>query len=294
MQQRTFGLTALFVCAIAAPALAQSRMELQNNLDMRVLQTQVQQLTLAINTLAEKVKATDARIEAQGTQLMKGFNDQKTQLDALASQQRTLSNSESDSALRILQLSSEIKTIREGLVAQQTLLNEILTQLQQPGSATGATGGTGSGAGGDGVPPPGTPPTRTPASIPASPTAIYNNAKDYFYKSDYNTAITLLGDAIKRYPDSPEAVLAQLLIGDSWVSLGGHNPEALAAYALVIKNYNDPDRVADAYYKQGQVYEATNQKDLAIKSYQDCVRLFPNNSAADLAKVNLKRLGVIK
>jgi len=289
MKHRTFGVTALLLCAIAAPALAQSKAELQIFLDMRVLQTQVAQLTLAVNQLAEKVKGTDARIEAQASQLMKGFNDQKTQLDALASQQRTLNNSESDSALRILQLSSEIKTIREGLVSQQTVLNEILTHLQQTGGAGAATG-----TAGDPSAPPGTTAARTPASIPASPSAIYNNAKDYFYKSDYNTAITLLGDAIKRYPDSPEAVLAQLLIGDSWVYLGGHNPEALAAYALVIKNYNDPDRVSDAYYKQGQVYEATNQKDAAIKSYQDCVAKFPNNSAATLATQALKRLGVIK
>jgi TolA-binding protein len=135
---------------------------------------------------------------------------------------------------------------------------------------------------------------HTPASVPASPTAIYNNAKNYFYNGDYKNAITLLENAITRYPDSPEAVLAQSLIGDSWVSLGGHNPEALAAYALVIKNYTDPDRVADAFYKQGQVYEATNQKDLAIKSYQDCIQRFPNNSAATFSTMALKRLGIIK
>ena len=291
MTHRTFGVTALLVCAIAAPALAQSKAEMQIFLDLRVLQTQVQQLTLAVNALAEKMKGTDARIEAQASQLMKGFNDQKTQLDAMASQQRALNNSESDSALRILQLSSEIKTIREGLVSQQTLLNEILTQLQQPGSAGGTAGAGGTGA--DGAPP-GTPQTRTPTSIPASPSAIYNNAKSYFYNGDFKNAITLLGDAITRYPDSPEAVMAQALIGDSWVSLGGHNPEALAAYALVIKNYTDPDRLADAYYKQGQVYEASNQKDAAIKSYQDCVAKYPNNSAATFATMALKRLGVIK
>ncbi len=293
MKLRTFGVTALLLCAFAAPALAQSKAELQLFLDMRVLQTQVQQLTLLVNQLAEKMKGTDARIEAQANQIVKGFNDQKTQLDQLAAQQRTLSNSESDSALSILKLSSEVKAIREGLVSQQTVLNEILTHLQQ-GGGTAAGGGAGTGAtGADPNAPAGTQPTR-PASIPASPTAIYNNAKDYFYKTDYKNAIILLGDAIQRYPDSPEAVFAQLLIGDSWVGLGGHNQEALAAYALVIKNYNDPDRVADAYYKQGQVYEATNQKDLAIKSYQDCVAKFPNNSAATLATQALKRLGVIK
>jgi TolA-binding protein len=139
-------------------------------------------------------------------------------------------------------------------------------------------------------------PARTPVqtSIPPSPTAIYANAKNYFYNSDYNSAIRLLEDAIKRFPDSPEAPMAQVLIGDSHDSLG-HNQEALAAYGLVIKNYTDPERVAEALYKQGSTYEKLNQKDNAIKSYQDCIQRFgPTSSMGILSTTALKRLGVIK
>jgi len=283
MRFRQFSLGVALLCSLATPAWAQSRMETQITLDMRVLQAQVQQLTLAINTLAEKLKGTDTRIEEQANAMLRGFTEQKSQIESLAAQQRSLNNSENDSALRILQLSSEIQAIRTGLEKQQTVLNEILNQLQSTGGAGGGTGSTD----------PGATPVRTPVStsIPPSPSGVYANAKKYFYDTDYNTAIQLLADAIKRFPDSPEAPLAQYLIGESHDALG-HNQDALAAYALVIKSYTDPDRVSDAYYKQGQVYEKMNQKDNAVKSYQDCVRLFPNSSAAILSGTALKRLGI--
>jgi TolA-binding protein len=282
--RRTLGVVLL--CVVATPAWAQSRVESQLFLDMRVLQTQVQQLTLAVNTLAEKLKGTDTKIEEQANAMLRAFTEQKSQIESLAAQQRSLNNSANDTALRILQLSSEIQSIRTGLEKQQTALNEILNQLQTGASAAG-TGATGA-AGTDPNAPARTP---VPTSIPPSPTAIYANAKKYFYDTDYTTAIQLLADAIKRFPDSPEAPLAQTLIGDSHDALG-HSQEALAAYGLVIKTYTDPDRVSDAYYKQGLIYEKITQKDNAIKSYQDCVRLFPSSSAAVLSSNALKRLGI--
>jgi len=285
MRCRPCSLGVVLFCLIAAPVWAQSKVEQQLFLDLRVLQAQVQQLTLAVNTVAEKLKGTDARIEDQATVLQRAFAEQKSQIDALAAQQRTLNNAENDTALRILQLSSELQSIRSGLEKQQTALNEILNQLQAGGGAGGgATGSTTTDPNG-----PAKPPVQT--SIPPSPTAIYANAKKYYFDTDYNSAIQLLADAIKRFPDSPEAPMAQILIGDSHDALG-HNQEALAAYQAVIKTYNDPDRVADALYKQGQTYEKLGQKDNAIKSYQECVTRFPNSSAKDLSNTALKRLGV--
>lgn len=286
MRCRFCSLGVLLVCLIAAPAWAQSNAERQLFLDMRVLQQQVQTLTLAVNTLAEKLKGTDSRIEEQAAALARGFAEQKSQIESLASQQRSLTNSGNDTALRVLQLSSELQSIRTGIEKQQTALNEILNLLQ--------TGAGAAAAGGGSTPTDPNAPARTPAptSIPPSPTAIYANAKKYYYDTDYTSAIQLLTDALKRFPDSPEAPMAQVLIGDSHDSLG-HTQEALAAYGLVIKNYTDPDRLADAYYKQGLMYEKLNQKDNAIKSYQDCIRVFGATSSMGIMSANaLKRLGI--
>src|SRR5689334_20030155 len=120
MKSRPCGLGVVLVCLLATPAWAQSKVEQQLFLDMRVLTTQVQQLTLAVNTLAEKMKGTDARIEEQANALARGFAEQKSQIESLAAQQRSLTNSGNDTALRILQLSSELQSIRTGLEKQQT------------------------------------------------------------------------------------------------------------------------------------------------------------------------------
>jgi tol-pal system protein YbgF len=277
----------LAACAIAAPAAAQNRVELTLLLEMRTLQNSVQQLTEAINAVAEHLKRTDSLLEGQANALLKGFADQKVLINELSQAQRTLGEREGEVSVRVLQLNQEMKAIREGLAMQQTLLNQILAQLPQPAAATAA------GAEPT-APPAAQPPPKTGADIPPSPGEYYSAAFNYFYKGQFDSAVDTLTDAIKRYPDSPEAARAQLTIGDAYQAMGGHDAEALAAYQLVIKNYKDPEVLPDAYLKQGDTLERLGQKDSARKSYEDVRKLFPNSSAAIFAQAALKRLGYIK
>ncbi len=76
--------------------------------------------------------------------------------------------------------------------------------------------------------------------------------------------------------------------------MGGHDAEALAAYALVIKTYTDPDVLPDAYLKQGDANERLGRKEAARKSYEEVRKDYPNSSAAIFALAALKRLGYIK
>ncbi len=100
MRHRTYGPLALAACLLAVPASAQNRVEQQLFLEIRTLQSQVQQLTLAVNGLSEQLKRTDARVEGQASALLKGFADQKGAIDAIATAQRALNERESDSSVR--------------------------------------------------------------------------------------------------------------------------------------------------------------------------------------------------
>jgi tol-pal system protein YbgF len=280
---------AFCAAAAAAPATAQNRVESQLFLELRTLQGQVQQLTAAVNAVAEQLKRTDGRLDSQANALLKGFADQKGLIDAIASAQRVLGERTNESSMRVLQLTQEMRAIREGLALQQTLLNEILAQLpkatpaDQPGGQAGAPPAT--------APPPG---SGRGAAIPPSPGEYYNAAFGYFFRGQYDSAIESLAEAIKRFPDSPEAARAQFTIGEAWLSMGGHDADALAAYGLVIKNYQDPEVLPDAYLKQGDAQERLGQKEAARKSYEDVRRLYPNSAAAIFALAALKRLGYIK
>ena len=281
----------IFFCAIAiafvaSPAFAQNRIESQLFLELRTLQSQMQQLTAAINAVNERLAKTDSKVDAQSNAMTKGFADQKIVIDTITGNQRTMTELQNEGSMRALQLTQEMKAIREGLGMQQSLLNQILAQLPQPGAATTPV---------DPSAPPQTAPSPRPGgSIPPSPGEYYNKAFEYFYGGKFAEAIEFLSDAITRFPDSPEAARAQQTIGDANLAMGGHDTEALAAYSLVIKNYKDPDILPDAYLKQGDAYERLGQKENARKSYEEVRAKFPSSSAQIFATAALKRLGYIK
>lgn len=283
MTHRTFvPIVVLAACVMAVPVSAQNRVDQQVFLELRTLQSQVQRLQLAINAVTEQLKRTDTRVDAQAGTVLKGFADQKGLIDAIAAAQRALNERESENAVRVLQLNQEMKAIREGLTMQQTLLNEILTLLQ-PTAAVDPT-----------APPTAPPATRAGGAVPPSPGAYYDAAFGFYFAGQFDSAIQALSDAIKRFPEFPRAASAQLTIGDAYDALGGKNKEALAAYALVIEKYKDPDVVPDAYYKQALIYEKMGQKDAAGKRLLELRKLYPESTAADLALPVLKRLGFIK
>src|SRR5512134_2876010 len=154
-------LVVILICAAAlglpAPVSAQNRTETQLLLELRTVQEQLQRMQLSVNQLADRVKNAEARLDAQASDTRKGFADQKVFVDALAATLRTLNEREGQSTTRVAQLSQEMKSIRDGLAAQQSTLNEIVNLLQPlsaaafaSAAATGVTdpaAATGAGAG---------------------------------------------------------------------------------------------------------------------------------------------------
>ena len=275
----------LLGAVMTAPVAAQNRADQQVFLDIRHLQSQVQKLQLALNAATEQLKLTEGRIDAQASAALKGFADQKVQVDAIAAGLRVLNERESEGSVRVLQLTQEMKSIREGLQMQQTLLNEIL-KLLQPATLPDPTGAT---------PPGATAPPRTGAgaALPPSPGAYYAAAFGFFFGGEYENAISTLTEAIAKFPNFPEAARAQVTIGESHAHLR-QDKEALAAFRLAITTYKDPEAVSDAYYKEALAYERLGQKDAAKKSLDELIKLYPNSTAALLAPAALKRMGFIK
>ena len=122
------------------------------------------------------------------------------------------------------------------------------------------------------------------------PTAYYGTAFGYYYAGQWELAVTALSAAIQKFPDHPEAARAQYYIGESYFQWGKHFQEALTAYTAVVTNYKDPDVVSDALYKQGETYLQLGQKDAAIKSYQQVIKLYKGSAAEILATTALRRL----
>ena len=278
---------ATFIVAVAAvsPLAAQNRAETQMLLELRTLQEQVQRLQLALNQMTERVKANETLVETRANDMRKGFADQKLLIDSITSGLRTLTERENESGVKVALLSQEMKAIRDGLTMQQTMLNEILGLLQPaPGAAAAGAAGVV-----DPTVPAGAMPPRTSSSIPPSPGEYYSRAMSYYFSGQFELAVPALEDAIKRYPDAPQAARAQLLIGESYYKSGKYK-EALTAFTATLTNYKDPDVTPDAMLKQGMAYEALGQIAQARKSYQQVIAAYKDSTAAIHATEGLKRL----
>jgi tol-pal system protein YbgF len=281
---------ATFIVAVAAasPLAAQNRTETQMLLELRTLQEQVQRLQLALNQMTERVKTNETLVETRANDMRKGFADQKLLIDSITTGLRTLTERENESGVKVALLSQEMKAIREGLTMQQTMLNQIIGLLQPAADAAGAAGVTGA-VDPTAPPPTGAAPPRTTGAIPPSPGEYYDRARNYYFRNEYELAIQALEDAIKRFPDAPQAARAQMLIGESYYKSGKYK-EALTAFTATLTNYKDPDVLPDAMYRQGMAYEALGQFAQARKSYQQVISTYKDSTAAILAAEGLKRL----
>lgn len=277
---------ATFILAMAAvsPLAGQNRAETQMLLELRTLQEQVQRLQLALNQMTERVKANETLVETRANDVRRGFADQKLLIDSITAGLRTLTERENESGVKVALLSQEMKAIRDGLTMQQTMLNEVLGLLQ-PAAAAGVTGVVDPAA----PPQTGATPPRTAGTIPPSPGEYYDRARNYYFSNQYDLAIQALEDAIKRFPDAPQAARAQMLIGESYYKSGKYK-EALTAFTATLTNYKDPDVLPDAMYRQGMAYEALGQIAQARKSYQQVISTYKNSTSAILAAEGLKRL----
>lgn len=294
MRYRTFVVQTLLLLALTLPAAAasaQNREHQQLFAEIRILQEQVQRLQLALNTALDQVGETNKRMDAAAGDTITGFANQKVLIDALAGSLRALTEREGEATVRVAQLTQEMKAIRDGLSMQQTMLNEILNLLQPAIAAatTDPTAAAAAGAAGETVPA-----VRTGTAIPPSPASYYNAAWGYYASNQFDLAIEACREALKRFPESPEAPRAQMTIGEAYLYMGQHSKEALQAFTAVIANYKDSDQVPEAYYKQGLTYEQLGQKESARKSYEQVRTAFPESTAAIFATQALKRLGYIK
>lgn len=273
----------LLSLALAPPVLAQNRVELQLFADLRMLHEVTQKLQLSVNALAEQIKATNARIDAQAEETRKGFANENIAIGEIRNSVRTLGERQNDSSVNVQRLTQEMKAIRDGLTMQNSMLNNITNLLQTPADPNAVTDPAAAAT-------PPAPPPPGGGNIPPSPSTYYTAARGYYASTKYEEAIQMGQEALKRFPDSPDAPLALMIVGDSNYQLGRFK-EALEAFTAVTSKYKDSDQLPDAYYKQGLAYQQLNQRAQARTAYQYVIKTYPDSVARTLAEQALKKLG---
>src|SRR5688572_32390423 len=95
----------------AAPAAAQNREHQQQAAELRILQEQQQQLSLAIAQVVDAIKALNARIDEAAALNRKGFADQELSIRGLGSDLSAIRERTQETDTRIRTLRDEIDAL---------------------------------------------------------------------------------------------------------------------------------------------------------------------------------------
>jgi tol-pal system protein YbgF len=274
-------IAALLALGVAAPAAAQNKREMQMMADIRMLQEQNQQLQVdlqaAVAALNETLKMINGRVDEQASAARKAFADQTLKIDQLASEQRVVREGVSESNVRISQLSQEVEAVR-------------LSIPQFPPPAMPAVDPAADPSATPGIPPaaPAAPPPA-PVGPGMSPQKLFDTARADYYGGLWDSCINGFEAYLRTFPGSPVAHEAQYLIGECNFMSGKHQ-EAVAAYNQVITTHPRTSSAPLAYFKRGKAFEELGQIDRARESYEAVMKTAPDSDAARLAKQSFDRL----
>jgi tol-pal system protein YbgF len=267
----------------AAPVAAQSREHQQMAAELRMLQEQQQQLSIAVSQLAEAIKALHPRFDESNNAVRGALANLELTIKNMANDLSAIRAQAQETGTRIGSLSDEIEALRNTLEALPGQLSQALTPAppvdpNAPAPSTGAL-----------TPPPPTTPVPVITTSGQSPTRMLTTAKSDYFQGQYSLAITGFDALLKQFPTSTAAAEAQFLIGESYFQ-EKKTAEAIAAYSAVIQNHPKSSFVPEAYYKRGVAQQEANQLDAARASYEAAVKGYPDSTAATLSQQRLAGL----
>jgi tol-pal system protein YbgF len=268
----------------ATPLVAADREHQQIAADIRMLQEQTQQVTLAIAALSQVLKSVVARLdqqsEEQAVAALKAFANQKILLDSMGGDLRVIRERSDETNVRISELDQEIEALRSAMPPPGSFLQPALDlpELEHDEQA---------------LPEVSTPSIPPPLTAGVSPRRMMDQSFADYTSGQYTLAIQGYEAFLRTFPTSEQADDAQFMIGESHFA-DRNNLDAVAAYSDVIKRFPTANTAPDAYYKRGLALERLDSLDGARESWQQVVKVFPETDAGRLAKQGLDRLAARK
>jgi len=277
------------VLALAAHPAAQNREHQQQAAELRILQEQQQQLSVAIAQMTDALKALNARLDEASAATRKGFADQELNI-------RNMSGDLSAIRERTQETDTRIRTLRDEIDALRTTISSLpslISQAAPPPTSDGvdpAAAALGAPAPVATAPPVATGPAPSTAGL--SPARMLDSAKSDYFAGQWPLAISGFEALVRAFPRSEAAGEAQFYIGETYYAQNKWR-EAIDAYGLVLEKYRNTMWVPDAYRKRGQAYAQNGQVDKAREMWEAVIKLYPESDAARLASQDLQRVNRI-
>src|SRR3954471_10052224 len=129
MKKYSTALLALVLPLLASPAAAQNKEHQQMEAELRMLQEQNQQMSLAFQQAMEAIKALNGRFDASMEAMRKGFADQALTTKNMAGDVGTIAERARDTDTRLRTLGDEMKSL-------QATITAFANSLAQGGNST--------------------------------------------------------------------------------------------------------------------------------------------------------------
>jgi tol-pal system protein YbgF len=263
---------------IAAPASARDKEHQQLMADLRMLQEQAQLLQNMLGTLADALKAVNARLDQQAESTRKSIADEKLLIDTLAKDLSIVREKVDDNNVRVGSLAQEVDALRQ--LVQQALARPSAqtTDLTAPGATP---------------PPPASGSTPAPAPAPsrlagASPTKTYEQAYGDYAAGLWDLAIDGFDAFLMDFPTATQADEAQFYIGRAYLNDAKYD-KAVEAFDKVIRTYPASNNVPSSFYLKGVALRSLKQMDRARESWDTVIKRYPDSAAASQAKQAIGR-----
>jgi len=242
-----------------------------------------------IRLLQDELRVSRSQAAASDTAILRAEEARRQQVAALSATIDRMNDSLRTLASRFAAFQAnangEFDAMGRQMVQVQALLGQNTRTVQETRSQLQALR---EGATTAPPPPTGTDTTqRAGAGIPG-PATLFTSAMEALRQGSYHTARTGFDQLLTSYPNSDQASLAQLRVGDAYKS-EGNTSAADSVYQLVATKYPKSPEAPTALYSRGRLLWEANKRDVARIVLNRLIREYPNADEVDLAKNLLKQ-----
>ena len=262
---------------LLAPLVACSSSE-----DMALLHREITDVQRSVDSLeTEVIDQSDLRGMEQSMQDMTNKN----------------LRSNADLALKVEQLQEQIEALHASLEVTtrrlQTISQELAVSRAQGGAVILPPVTVAPGAGSD---PGGMPVAAAGAGAMAaggatSPDELYRSAYEDYMRGNYDLAADGFGEYMRRWPNTELTDNALYWIGECH-DAQEKPQEALDTFSKVLEDYPNSDKAAAAQLKKGLIYLKMGDQGQGVVNLQYVVYEHPGTREADLAREQLRSLGL--
>jgi tol-pal system protein YbgF len=209
--------------------------------------------------------------------------------------------SNADLALRVEELQEQIEALHASLEVTTRRLQNISQELAAARSQSGAgvvlppvtvaPGSEGAGSESGGMPAGAVAAGAVMSSGTASPDELYRSAYEDYMRGNYDLAADGFAEYRRRWPNTELSDNALYWIGECY-DAQEKPQEALDTFTKVLEDYPTSDKAAAAQLKKGLIYLKMGDQGQGVVNLQYVVYEHPGTREADLAREQLRSLGL--